>query len=216
MSIMGILLEMMTESQIELSEGYLSSSTLLSIIIGVVAAALTVTSAFLLKRGKVFAIITGIFQIIGSFCAQKMAHIFMDLDFVITATGETADEAMENLSQLYMDALAGLVPYMFCSMLFMASWVLTLVFIIRSMKLKLKVFPILALIIHILHYLGVSPIAGLNVLNLSGEITEEIQVQTDIQNYAVTLIPIVFVFISALVTSSKSRKDALSSSQSEE
>ncbi len=208
MDFLFAMIEVITESQIQLSEGYITSSTVLSILVGIIAAAITITTAFLMKKGKVFAIITGVLQILGTFCAQKTAHLFMDLDFIVTATGGTMDEAMENLGELYLESMVKLIPYMLCNMIFMAAWIFTLVFIVKTMKLKPRVFPVFALIIHIFRYLFVGPIAGFNIFHLTDKVTESIQRETDILNYAVILIPLVLVLASAVISFVRSKKEA--------
>ncbi len=192
--------------QIELSEEYITSSTTTAVIVGIIAAVCIIASAFLMKKNRALGIVAGIFEVVGVYCAQKMAHLFMDLELFRVVTGSNQSEVNDKLADFYADSFKQMLPYMFCSFLVLAAWVITLVFIIKSMKVRPKLFPVFALILHIIRYLCVSPIPFVNAL--FGEITEDVLRSVDLLNYAAAILPFALLLIGVIIFAAKSKKSA--------
>ncbi len=190
--------------KVELSEEYIASSTKMAIIFGIVIAAFMICTAFFMGKNKGLGIVAGIFQCAGVICAQKMTHIFANLEFFKTITAENGEQLDSKVFEYLVESLADLLPYSLCSMVIMAGWIMSLVFIIKSMQQSPKVLPVFALILHIARYLIVSPVPMMNAL--SGPITEEVVKNNDMFNYIAVLVPMVLIFIPALIGFIKSKK----------
>ena len=193
-----------------LSPEYIKSSTTTAIIIGVLAAALIIFAAVMMKKGLVFGIITGVMQIVGSFCAQKMAHILLRMDFfrVETIYGSSQAELEQKTEQFYdnffKDAIGDIIPLSICSMLFLASWIFTLIFIVKALNNRPKILPVLALVCQILRYTFIQPY---NVYTpILKQMTEQAQKSQDTLYYLITLIPLSMVAVSALLTNLNEKK----------
>ncbi len=201
---MEIFIKFFENMQTELSEAYITSSTTMAIMAGIFAAALIICTAFFMGKNKVLGIIAGIFQIIGVFCTQKMAHIFMQLELFTVIEAGSAAELEEKLMEHLINSILDLIPFMLCSFMLMAGWVMTLVFIIKSMKQTPKILPIFALILHICRYLFITPYPMIDAL--FAPVTEANMVTTDMLNYAGVILPLILIFIPALIGLIKSKK----------
>ncbi len=198
------LLDFYDNLQIELSDTYINNSTVLAIIVGILCAGLIIATAFLNKKGRAYAIIAGIMQIAGVYAMQKMAHTFMELELFRVVTGTSENDVYNKVNDFYMESLIEMIPYVLLSWVVLAAWVLTLVFIIKSMKLKPKILPVFGLITHIVRYVFILPFPLIQAF--FEPVTEQMQKNTDILNYIFTLIPFVLVFIAGLLTFLKSKK----------
>lgn len=187
----------------ELSEEYIKSSTVTAIIIGVIAAAMIIAAAFLMNKNKGLGIAAGVLQLAGCFCVQKAAHIFSGMELVrfeyITGSSQAElDKKTEEFYANYMSDLFGdLIPYMLCSLVFMAGWIMTLVFIIKCMSAKPKILPVFALVLQIGKYLFIPPMPMYKAM--FGKITEEMQKSSDLVNYVAVLLPLLLILIPAIL-----------------
>ncbi len=198
------MMDLFDNMQIALSDAYIQSSTVFAVIVGILTAALIIATSFLVKKNKALGIVAGIAQIAGVFCTQKLAHIFMELELFRVITGSSQAEVEAEAAEYYLESMIAMIPYFLCSLVVLASWVISLIYIIKSMKLKPKVFPIFALILHIIRYVCISPIPMINAL--FGPVTEEVQKSTDLCNYVCGILPFVLLFIGALICFSKAKK----------
>ena len=188
----------------ELSSEYVSSSTRSAIIFGLIGAILIVATAFLANRAKVLGVITAIMHFVGAFGAQKYAHHFISTELIRTVYGygSSQSEAAANLeaakSAAAVEMLMDTVPILLYNILFFAAWIITLIFIIRCLGMKGKVFTVFALIIHIVKYLAIPPV---NIFGAAIErLTEGAQAGVDRLFCIATLIPTILLALAALIT----------------
>ena len=193
-----------------LSPEYLKSSLTTAIIIGILGAALIIFASIMTKKGLVLGIITGIMQIVGSFSAQKIAHLTLSIDFyrVETIYGSSQAEINQKTEQFYKtffnDAMSNIVPLCIFSMLYMVSWILTLIFIVKALENRPKVFPAFALVFQIVRYAFVAPYNAF--APALGPMTEAAQKSHDVRYYLITLLPLVLLAVGALLTFFKNKK----------
>ncbi len=205
-------MEVLARMQIPLSEEYISSSLTTAIIVGVIACALIIFTAVMSKKSLGLGIVAGIFAIIGSIGNHLAVVYFHTTEFfkVIFATGSNTSDAydnlMDSLSQYYAEQLPKMGLYVLGNMLVMAAWILSLIFIIKMLKVKPKVFGIFALILHIIRYIAVAPMDAITPILGTVPVTEAIQKSQDLKVYAMTLLPLVLVAIVSLIYRIKSSK----------
>ncbi len=120
---------------------------------GVFVAACIIAAAFLMNKNKVIGILAGITSIIGIACGQYAVNFLKNYDMIRYVTGSSQSEVNDKIMDVFMESLIDTIPLSIACLLFMVGWVLTLVFIVKSMKLKPKVLPLFALILQILAYL---------------------------------------------------------------
>ena len=204
--------QVISRMQIQLSEEYISSSLTTAIIIGVIACALIIFTAIISKKSVGFGVVAGIFALIGSIGNHFAVVYFHSTEFfkIITATGSNTSDAYDNLNEALAEYYAEQLPrmgiYVVANMLILAGWIMSLIFIIKMLKVKPKVFGVFALIIHILRYVAVASTDAITPVLTQGPITEAIQKSQDFKVYLMTLLPLALVAIAALINMAKSKK----------
>lgn len=213
---MKFILDLLQNMEADFSAGYIIASTVLSAIVGILAAVFIILAATFSKKNIGFGIVAGIFQIFGAIGIQKYAHAFLQMDKVtyITVEGMPEDiankmeQATSNYLETYLTETLPLLGLALIGSFFMfIAWIMGLVFIILSIKGSGKVFSIIALILHIGRYaLGlpfniVAPIMGQPINDMS-------QMIFDFLYYGATLLPFLLVMIGGIVTGIKSKKQA--------
>ncbi len=195
-----------------LSDAYITRSTVFSILVGILACIFIVVASVMMKKGMVYGIITGIVQIVGAFCTQKMVHIFLQMNHVQfeTITGTSQAELDQKMEEFYADYFsnffADMIPLMLCSVIMVISWVMALIFIIKSMKRMPKIFPVLAIILHIFRYLFVVPYDV--ITPIFAKVTDSSQGVVDIGYYFVTLLPFFVIMIGSFFCKKHAEKTA--------
>ncbi len=195
----------------EFSPGYLLMSTILSVVVGILAAIFVILASVFSKNNRVFGIIVGILQIAGAVGVQKYSHVFLQMEkfTVMTATGSNMAEAQAKLQEQMMDYFMGmlgdLIVVMICGALMFAAWITALIYIILSLKNKPKVFAAIALVLHIARYMFIVPFDFVSPF-MGGQITDMSQMICDILYYGATLLPFLFLFVGGIIAGAKAKK----------
>lgn len=204
--------EMFALIQIPLSEEYISSSLSSAIIVGLIACALIVFTAISSKKSLGLGVVAGIFAIIGSVANHFAVVYFHSTVFfkTIIVQGTVGSDLQGQLNDAMLEHYAENLPkmgiYLLANLLLLAGWVLSLIFIIKMIKLKPKVLGIFALVLHIIRYLLFASVDMISPIVSNSAAVEAIQKSQDIKVYAMTLIPLILVAIAGLVTMIKNSK----------
>ena len=211
---LDFIIDLLQNLTAEFSVGYIIASTVLSVIVGILAATFIILAATFSKNNRVFGIIAGIFQILGAVGVQKYAHVFLSMEkfAMIQVTGSSQAEVNQKLQEEMMDYMMGmlgdLVITAICGALMFAAWIMGLIFIIMSLKNHGKVFAIIALILHIGRYLFVLPYDIVSPFILGQPISDMSQLVFDFLYYGATLLPFLLVMIGGIVSGVKAKKQA--------
>ena len=211
---LDVIIDLLQNLTAEFSAGYIIASTVLSIIVGILAAAFVILAATLSKKNIVFGIIAGIFQIFGAVGVQKYAHVFLEMEkfAMIQVTGSSQADVnqklQEAMTEYMMNMLGDLIIACICGALMFAAWLMGLIFIIMSMRNNGKALVIIALLLHIGRYLFALPYDMVSPLVLGQPITDISQLIFDFLYYGATLLPFLLVMISGIITGIKSKKQA--------
>lgn len=210
------ILDLLQNMEADFSLGYLIASTVLSAIVGILAAVFIILAATFSKKNIAFGIVAGIFQIFGAVGVQKYVHAFLQMDKVtqITVTG-TVDsiegnmqQAMDNYLETYLtETLPLLGIALIGSFCMFIAWIMGLVFIALSIKGSGKIFAIIALVLHIGRYVFCIPY---NIVApfLDMPINDMSQLVFDFLYYGATLLPFLLVMIGGIVSGVKAKKQA--------
>lgn len=213
---MQFILDLLQNMEADFSTGYIIASTVLSIIVGILAAVFIILAATFSKKNIAFGIVAGIFQIFGALGVQKYVHAFLQMDKVtyITVEGMPEDIAdkMEQATTNYLETyLTETLPLLglaligsFCMFI---AWIMGLVFIALSIKGSGKIFAIIALVLHIGRYAFVLPF---NIVApfMGQPINDMSQLVFDFLYYGATLLPFLLVMIGGIVSGVKAKKQA--------
>lgn len=213
---MQFILDLLQNMEADFSTGYIIASTVLSIIVGILAAVFIILAATFSKKNIAFGIVAGIFQIFGALGVQKYVHAFLQMDKVtyITVEGMPEDIAdkMEQATTNYLETyLTETLPLLglaligsFCMFI---AWIMGLVFIALSIKGSGKIFAIIALVLHIGRYAFVLPF---NIVApfMGQPINDMSQLVFDFLYYGATLLPFLLVMIGGIVSGIKAKKQA--------
>lgn len=198
--------------QIPLTEEYISSSLTFAIVVGLIACALIVFASIASKKSLGLGITAGIFAIIGSIANHFSVVYFHTTTFAVSekfvgSSLTEADQMASDFLENYMtENLPKMFIYMAASALVLAAWVVTLIFIIKMLKVKPKLLGIFALILHIGKFLFVSPVNTLTPILTNVAATEATQKSQDTLVYATVLIPLVLIAIAGLIAMIKRTK----------
>ncbi len=213
MDVLEFLIEFLENLQLRLTDEYILSSTILSIVVGLLACGCMVVAAIFMKHNRIYGPIAGVMQIVGAFSVQKMVHIFLEMDLFrqVTIYGEDMEDLASNVEDFYaeyfMDLLEGMVPMYLFSFLMMGAWIMGLIFIIRSMSRMPKVFPVLALLVHIFRYVFVMPYDI--ITPFFEKLTVEAQTRCDVLYYFLTLLPFLLVMIGSFLSKRHLQKNVV-------
>ena len=189
------------------TEAYITRSTIFSVIVGVICGTLLIVSACLIKKHRVFGIVAGVFQIVGPVALQKGVHVYSKLEVFKEITGGSTEIVEEKLAEYFSGQFSLLGIFVLCQMIFMASTILTFIYIIMSIKHTPKLCSVAALIFHIFRYMFVSPLDTFTAA--VKQVTDATQTRVDLLNYAATLLPILLLFIGAFFAGKIAAKKAL-------
>ena len=201
----------------DLSADYIKSSTITSLIVGAIAAALIIFAAIMYKKSMAFGIVAGVLQIPGAVGVQKMVHYVLQMDFYRKEifygySQEDVDQQINDfLYNYYKDAVIDIVMLILCSMLGLLAWIFALVVIIKAMKQPPKAFAIIALILHIIRYVVIAPYDL--ITPIVSRVTEASQKTTDMCYYIFTLIPLLLFAIGSIFVRVKMKKQAAEKAQ---
>lgn len=190
--------------QADLSAEYIKSAYILAAIFGVVFFALFLVMAIKQKKARGFGIATGILQLFGAIGATMNVVGFHSSEFfaVVKGTGSTQEEAEEALKDAMasklVEMLSGQVPMIIGSILVLVAWIFGLIYITKIKSEIMKGFSIPALILHILRFVLISPIA----ISFS-EATQEAQASRDYLFFGACALPYILLFIGALIGKKK-------------
>ena len=210
------ILDLLQNMEADFSTGYIIASTVLSIIVGILAATFIILAATFSKKNIAFGIVAGIFQIFGALGVQKYVHMFLQMDKVtyITVSGTTdtignnMQSAMDSYLENYLtETLPQLGIALIGSFCMFIAWIMGLVFIILSMKNGGKVFSIIALILHIGRYMFALPF---NIIApfMNQPINDMSQLIFDFLYFGATLLPFFLLMIGVIVSGIKANKQA--------
>ena len=195
--------------QTNLSEEYISSSLTSAIVVGLIACALIIFTAVASKKSLGLGITAGIFAIIGSVANHFSVVYFHSTIFVETiyaegpAGSDLQGQLNSALADFYAENLPKMIIYMVASALVFAAWVVTLIFIIKALKIKPKAAGltcgIIALLLHIGKLLFVGSVNTFTPILNDTRVTEAMQASQDKLVYAMTLIPLLIVAVAGLV-----------------
>ena len=193
--------------RVDLTDEYLSSSTTLALIIGAIGMVMIIVSAFLVKRNRVLGVFAGLLQVAFSYCSQKLAHFMHTTDFfrVETIYGDNQEDLENKLDEFYSNFYEELISTSIVSVLYsvfiMASFVLTLVFVIKCLKLKPNGLFKAVLILNIVKMVLLAPYDM--ITPFVEKLTVESVASYDIIYYAATLLPLILLVIGAIVVKTK-------------
>ena len=200
-------LEDMAKSlDLKLSASYTDSALTFALIVGFIAMALLLFNAIAVKRGRVYGIIVACLQPIAMFGAHSALVSYANVDFsklIVSATSKISmqdamDKMEEKLAQNIQEyILPELFGFIFWSIVLLGIAVMTFIYFILLFKVKkLKVMPILALVLGIIRVLTLSvDMAGIFTANA----TQAGQETWDIVYAVIILLPMVLVAIQGLV-----------------
>ena len=198
--------------QIPLTEEYISSSLTSAIVVGIIACALIIFASIASKKALGLGITAGIFAIIGSIANHFSVVYFHTTTFVVTekfigSSQTEVDQMASDFVENYMtENLPKMIFYVLASAVVFVAWIVTLIFIIKMLKVKPKVFGIFALILHIVKFLFIAPVNTFTPILTNVAATEAAQKSQDTLVYAMVLIPLVLVAISGLIAMIKRAK----------
>lgn len=180
------------------SDEYVSSATVWSIVIGLIAASFIIFTAVTSKKNMALGITAGVMQVLGAVAAQQAAIQYWKCDFfkyeIVYGTSE--GELIENLMEKYQEMILEMLPHMLLMYMYLAfmlaAWIVTLVYIIKTIKTEPKAFGIAALVVHIVRYAFVGP------MNIFAPIfgitlTDSVHASYDAFVYIVYLIPALLI-----------------------
>ena len=210
---MGKIQDFFDRLQADLSDEYIKNAYVLAAIFGVVFFVLFLVMAIKQKKARGFGIASGILQLLGALGAAMNVIGFHSSEFfaVVKGTGSTQEEAEEALKDAMasklVDMLSGQVPMIIGSILVLIAWIFGLIYIVKLKSEIMKGFSIPALILHILRFVFVSPVAVsfMNIIN-SVEVTQESQASHDYLFYGACALPYILLFIGALIGKKKSEE----------
>lgn len=198
--------------QIPLTEEYISSSLTSAIVVGIIACALIIFTSIASKKALGLGITAGIFAIIGSIANHFSVVYFHTTTFVVTekfvgSSQTEVDQMASDFVENYMtENLPKMIFYVLASAVVFVAWIVTLIFIIKMLKVKPKVFGIFALILHIVKFLFIAPVNTFTPILTNVAATEAAQKSQDTLVYAMVLIPLVLVAIAGLIAMIKRAK----------
>ena len=194
---MGKFVDIFGKLQADLSSEYLKNAMIMACVFGVVFFALILVVAIKYKKARGFGITTAIFQLLGAIGAALYVKGFHTLELVQKGVGSTEEEALKNLGDAVTSALIDMIPFFVGSILILLAWIFGLIYIVKIKSECLKVLGIFALILQILRYVFISPISFSGMF--SGGMTEAAQASQDKVYFIACLIPLLFIFVGALV-----------------
>ena len=195
---------------LHLAEDYAAGAQKLMIIMSIIAFACVLIAAIAHKKSRPIGIIAAIMQPVGFFAGFKYVLAYSEIDFSclgMTVTSSVSlDDAMNKLREtlserIATDIMPGLFATMPWSLLMLASFIFTLVYVAIIMKDKNsrgKGLAVTALILSIIRYVFFSPI---NMFALFlGNATSTTQTSWDPVYYIFCMIPIVLIGIKGLAS----------------
>ena len=149
-----------------LSADYNGPAIFWAIIVGILSLAFIAAAAILIKKGRVFGIITAVLQPIGALAGAFSVINYAKIDFAklnFTVTASTQDAAWEKFYErfseiMFEEIFAGFVVYLACAAVYTLVLVLTLVYFIMLIKAKGGALAIGAMVLTIIRFLVVAPI----------------------------------------------------------
>lgn len=191
---------------LKLNASYADSAFLIAMVVGFIGMALLLFNAIVVKRGRVFGIIVACLQPVAMFGAHSALISYANVDFsklLVSATSKISmqdamnkvqEKLAQNISEYILPELFG---FIFWSILLLGIAVMTFVYFILLFKVKkLKIMPILALVLGIIRVLTLSvDMVGMFTANA----TQAGQETWDIVYAVIILLPMVLVAIQGLV-----------------
>lgn len=198
--------------QANLSEEYISSARITSIIFGVIACALFIFTALATKRGVGFGIFAGIFYGFSFYVGHASVVLFHRIDFILNKTiygtqDQLAQLAAQARAEYWERTLPDLFGLMICEFLLIAAWVVALIYMIHLLKIKPRVLTVFAMIIHIVRYVCVFPIKIISPILKDGA-TIDMQINQDTIFHITSLMPIILFSICAVIHLFSKKKKA--------
>lgn len=200
--------DMLKQMELVLSDTQKTVMIALALILGVIAMAAIIFAAMRTKKGRVFGIIVGILQPVGLFAGVQSVIAYGGIKFsnlVVFAEGSSQSAAMDAATEKLMENLLGeYLP----SVLMLSLWtmigfvalVMTLVYVIKCMKIKPKIFAILSLVVIILRWLVFAPIDQMNmVVSMLGMGEMQQSPVWTALYFFFAMLPPLFIFIQALM-----------------
>ena len=206
--------------QTTLTDEYISTSRIMSIIIGIIACALFIFTAVSTRRSTVFGIIAGVLNGFSMYVAhclivllQRIAFIFNEM--IYGPADQISDLVAKAESEYWANTLPDLILFILCMLFINIAWVTALIYMIRLLKIKPKILTVFALFIHIIGYIFIFPINIISPL-VAGEMTVAMQETQDIIYHISVLTPIILFSICALMHIVNSKKGSPDATQTEE
>lgn len=206
--------------QTTLTDEYISTSRIMSIIIGIIACALFIFTAVSTRRSTVFGIIAGVLNGFSMYVAHCLIVLFHRIDFIFYETiygpaDQISDLVAKAESEYWANTLPDLILFILCMLFINIAWVTALIYMIRLLKIKPKILTVFALFIHIIGYIFIFPINIISPL-VAGEMTVAMQETQDIIYHISVLTPIILFSICALMHIVNSKKGSPDATQTEE
>lgn len=197
-----------------LSPEYLSSLLLPTILLGLLAMALVLVPAILVKKGRVYGIITAIAQPIGLFAAMKAVTSYSAIDFSSLICSVTSSVSMEDaMSKLYAkvwenfvaNVWPGFSQYLIWVLVLAVVTIMTIVYAGMLFKAKGKGFAIFAFILLILRHLFIAPVEFITLF--MGQGSEAVQTVWDLVFRFAFILPLILIAAVGLFNIKKAKEE---------
>lgn len=194
---------------LRLTAEYLTTSMIMTIIVGLLCVACFVLAVIFIKKARVLGGIVAGLQLVGIYAAYQSVVSYAAIDFrsfYAIGTGSTYEEASQNaMNQLldtYMEAAPSMAMSYVWSFLMLASAVMTLIYTTKLMKAKGKLLAVFALILSIVRIV-------LPAVNMSGLFTTGLsmaaQESWDVVYRFIYILPAILIGIQALINIKKDK-----------
>ena len=203
--------EMLKNFNLVLDEGYIQTSTIRSIIIGLLCAACFILAVVFIKNSRGLGVTAAILQFVGMFAASKYVVAFSKIDFskfVVVEYGssyeEATDKAMDSMANNTMETLPSILLLSLWNILLLLATIFALIYVIKVMKSTSKALGVPALILVIARFI-LSPLQYFSLFSQGG-ITMSAQAKWDGFYCVFYLLPALLVVAMAVINFVKSKK----------
>lgn len=211
--------EFLARFDLSLSEEYISSAWIISILLGIFGMALLIFNAISVKRARPLGIIAAVFQPIGMIAAVKYVICYANIDFskmVVHATGSSASDAMskakDQLMENWLEAiLPQMIEWMLWAVVLTAAVVVTAVYAIMMFKTRTKVLAIFAFVFLVMRFLAIVPLNLFGII--LGSSTEEAQALWDVVYRFFYLMPLLLLAVQGLLHMITQKKQAVAGAE---